>query len=465
MVLAMFTAVAAALTLASNAASSQASGDPDDATAGETAVLPLAGAAGSQLGGEPDGASAYQILHLFMAAHGPVGNLIFDSAGNLYGTTSEGGAVGGPCLAHGCGTVWKLAPNAKGSWEVRILHNFTGADGAAPLAGPVLDRAGNLYGTTSSGGSGACAGVLESETGCGVVFKLARNAKGIWTETVIHTFTGGADGATPMAGLILDAAGNLYGTTFAGGDVTACPFAPVGCGVVFKLAPNPDGTWTENVLHSFNNGDGGLRPQAGLIFDTAGNLYGTTPFATDAAGVVFKLAPNPDGTWTESVIHSFSFTAPRDGAQPQAGLISDAAGNLYGTTSAGGAKACAGLAGCGVVFKLALNPDGTWTESVLHRFTGANGTYPSTGLVLDAAGNLYGMTDSTVFERKPNPDGTWSGSVLHSFTGTDGLGPDSGLVFDAAGNLYGTTFGGGAGCGTMSAKRIGGCGVVFKLTP
>ena len=197
---------------------------------------------------------------------------------------------------------------------------------------------------------------------------------------------------------------------------------------MFKLAPNPDGTWTERVLYSFTGGADGLIPLAGLVFDAAGNLYGTTGYGgADGSGVVFKLAPNPDGTWTESVL--YSFTGYADGSIPGAGLIFDPTGNLYGTTTSGGpfsAGECP--AGCGVVFKLAPNPDGTWTESVLHSFTGADGQYPRAGLVFDVAGNLYGTTngggpdnDGVVFKLKPNLDGTWTESVLYSFKdGADG---------------------------------------------
>ena len=217
-----------------------------------------------------------------------------------------------------------------------VLYSFAGSpsDGANPLAGLIADRAGNLYGTTGFGGS----------SDFGVVFKLAPNG----TETVLHFFAGGpSDGRTPFfsGGLIVDPAGNLYGTTFGGG---ASDF-----GVVFMLAPNG----TETMLHSFaGSPTDGASPQAGLIIDGAGNLYGTTANggASDF-GVVFKLAPNG----TETVLHSFA-GGPSDGAGPVAGLIADSAGNLYGTTSGGGAS------GFGVVFKLA--PDGTYT--VLHTFAG-----------------------------------------------------------------------------------------------
>jgi uncharacterized repeat protein (TIGR03803 family) len=285
------------------------------------------------------------------------------------------------------------------------------------------------------------------------VWKLARNPKGNWTISSLHAFTG-PDGAGPyLAGVILDAAGDLYGTTMVGGAY--------GDGVVFKLKPNPGGTWTENVLHSFTGADGAL-PRAGVIFDAAGNLYGTTNQGGPSNdGVVFKLAPNPDGTWAESVLHSFGGA---DGSAPQSGLTFDAAGNLYGTTANGGAY----TGETGVVFKLAPNRDGTWTESVLYSFTGGtDGGFSFAGLIPDAAGNFYGTTTGggaynygVVFKLEPNPGGTWSESVLYSFRGSaDGGVPWAALIFDAAGNLYGTANDRG------SANCIFGCGVVFKLAP
>jgi uncharacterized repeat protein (TIGR03803 family) len=406
------TIVVAALTLASNAASSQSGGEPDSATAGETPALRPGGAAGSQPDGEPERAGTYNILHLFTSAKYPIGNLTFDAYGNLYGTTGGGG--GSPKCPGGCGAVWKLAPSPKGAWTVSILHAFTSADGRYPRAGLVFDAAGSLYGTTAFGGA----------HGYGVVFKLAPNADGTWTESVLYSFGGLADladGAQPYAGLVFDTAGNLYGTTESGGA-----YSPYG--VVFKLTPNADGTWTESVLHSFNGADG-LQPEAGLIFDATGNLYGTTLLDN-----VFKLAPNSDGTWTESVLYRFQNL--EFGSEPRAGLVIGAAGRLYGTTTGGGA-------GYGVVFKLTPNRDGTWTESVLHFFRGPDGAYPQAGLVFDAAGNLYGTTTGggagygVVFKLTPSSSG-WSETVLHTFIGF-GASPVAPVIFDRAGNLYGTT--------------------------
>ena len=276
---------------------------------------------------------------------------------------------------------------------------------------------------------------------------------------MLHKFTGPAHGRTPNAGLTFDTAGSLYGTTHGGGTNH-------NHGSVFKLTPNADGTWTESVIHSFSGTPDGYWPSAALIFDTAGNLYGTTyRGGVWDSGTVFELVPNSDGTWTENILYSLLGWYWKDGQFPQAGLIFDGAGNLYGTASTGGL--CNQGYDCyGVVFERTHNPDGSWTESLPHEFyrDGLDGVYPSDALIFDAVGNLYGTTYSggtyfwygTVFKMKPNGDGTWTESVLYGFTGgNDGANPYAGLVFDAAGSLYGTASQGGA---------YGG-GVVFKLTP
>jgi uncharacterized repeat protein (TIGR03803 family) len=399
-------------------------------------TLALAPAAGA--------ASKYKVLYKFAhPANGanPQGNLIFDAAGNLYGTTYIGGA-------RNMGTVFKLAPNQDGSWTESVLHSFNGSDGDEPFAGLIFDAAGNLYGTTHSGGA----------SDLGTVFKLAPNQDGSWTESVLHSFSG-KDGDSLDAGLIFDRAGNLYGTTLLGG---ASDF-----GTVFKLAPNQDGSWTESVLHSFSGSHDGSHPAAGLIFDAAGNLYGTTDSGgklnlcegdRSGCGVVFKLTPNADGSWTESVLHSFGVN--HYGMYPQASLIFDAAGNLYGTTVRGGHVGFFGRLRCGVVFKLAPNQDGSWTESVLHYF-GTSAALPYYGLIFDAAGNLYGTTvagsanSGAAFKLSPNQDGSWAYSLLHVFQGGPGLNPEGGLVLGSAGTLYGTTFYCTSGCN----------GVVYQITP
>jgi uncharacterized repeat protein (TIGR03803 family) len=289
--------------------------------------------------------------------------VIQDTAGNLYGTTSAGGATTNTCNPfNGCGVLFKLSPAGTES----VLYSFTGgADGAAPAGGLVRDPAGNLYGTATLGGS-------TSELcrfGCGTVFTLSPSG----TETVLYRFAGyPGDGANPGGDLIRDAAGNLYGTTLAGGY--GCN---IGCGTAFELSP----TGVETVLHRFTGGVDGYQPRAGLIRDGAGNLYGTAPYGgAHGNGVVFELIRCSSG-YDFKVL--YSFTGGVDGGYPFGGLIRDGAGNLYGTTFYGGAF------GAGAVFK--LSPAGTGT--VLHSFTrGADGEAPFAGLMQDTAGNLYGTT-------------------------------------------------------------------------
>ena len=305
-----------------------------------------------------------------------------------------------------------------------MLFNFNGADGKYPAGGVIMDAQGNLYGTTDQGG-----GVHE-----GTVFKLDPSGN----ETVLYEFKGGSDGGAPWAHLLMDAAGNLYGTTIVAGAYKA--------GTVFKLDPSGN----ETVLHSFNGSDG-CEPFAGLIMDAQGNLYGTTIFCGAYGwGTVFKLDPSGN----VKVLHSFNGS---DGAVPYASLLMDAAGNLYGTTYAGGSSSntCAYGIGCGTVFKL----DSSGNETVLYRFTGgSDGAEPFAGLHMDAAGNLYGATVyggaygyGTVFKLDPSGKET----VLHSFRGSDGRYPGAGVIVDAGGDLYGTTYQGGAY----------GSGTVFKLDP
>ena len=315
--------------------------------------------------------------------------------------------------------------------------------GGYPEAGLILDAAGNLYGTTQWGGTSTV----------GAVFELTPAAGGTWTEKVLHSFLNdGTDGVNPVAGLIFDGAGNLYGTTYQGGTY--------GDGTVFELTPAAGGTWTEQVLHNFNyDSTDGAGPHAGLIFDAAGNLYGTAASGgTYSYGTAFELTPAAGGTWTEKVLWNFGSGA--DGSYPQGGLIFDAAGNLYGTTTSGGAH------GPGTVFELMPAGGGTWSERVVHSFgNGADGSGPYAGLIFDAAGNLYGTTHQggtygypggTVFELTPAAGGTWTEKGLYNFgSGTDGAAPLAGLIFDAVGNLYGTTAAGG----TSSV------GTVFEFTP
>jgi uncharacterized repeat protein (TIGR03803 family) len=403
-------------------------------------------------------ASKEEVLYSFCSldncadGESPAYGVVFDSAGNLYGAAG-GGAYGG-------GVVFELTPGTNGTWTETVLYNFCAVSGCADGDGPwalVFDTAGNLYGVTAAGGTNTC--VSE---GCGVAFELSPGGDGTWTETVLHDFADdGKDGWAPVGGLVLDAAGNLYGTTAYGGATYKK------LGTAFELSPATGGTWTETVLHNFCSApacaDGG-EPTAGLIFDSSGNLYGTTFLGGShlggcggqGCGVAFQLSPSSNGKWKDKTLHTFK--SGEGGVRPQSGLILDAAGNLYGTTSLGGTQSS------GTIFELRRGKNGTWTEKVLNSKVGTSGT-----LVFDAAGNLYGTTDQggayhygSVFELKPGNNGTWTEKTLHNFNnnGHDGANPRANLIFDTAGNLYSTTAGGGgSGCGGR------GCGTVFEITP
>jgi uncharacterized repeat protein (TIGR03803 family) len=300
------------------------------------------------------------VLYSFWAYNQPSGRLILDSKGNLYGTTS--GLYPG--------VVFELSPSGAGTWVESDLYEFSGgSDGGYPNGGVVFDSKGNLYGTTEKGGDYCL----------GTIFEVSPKAGGGWAETVLHSFNG-ADGDRPWSDLILDAAGHFYGTTTFGGDYSS--------GTVFELAPKTGGGWTETVLHSFNGTDGS-GPLAGVILDQAGNLYGTTEDGGNGTydGTAFELMPDGSGHWTPVVLHKFG--GEGDGRQPTAKLTLDAKGNLYGTTLGGG------LYEKGTVFELAPKAGGGWTEKVLHHFSGGiDGGGSDSTLVSDNAGNLYGTTQS-----------------------------------------------------------------------
>jgi uncharacterized repeat protein (TIGR03803 family) len=385
------------------------------------------------------GAKSFQVLHAFSGGSDgadPLAGLIIDSAGNLYGTTDSGGSGGCGHNDPGCGAVFRVAPDGAET----VLYAFAQKkDGAYPVSSLVMDGAGDLYGTTQGGGNESCS------QGCGTVFELATNG----TATILHKFQGTTDGLDPAAGLVRDTAGDLFGTTEYGGG---------GYGSVFSLGP--DGTKT--VLHAFAGGSDGEFPQAVLLLDKAANLYGTTLTGGgsgctyyDGCGTTFKLAP--DGT--ETVLHAF--TGGTDGGYPVAGLVADKAGNLYGTAESGGSDMTDCGGGCGVAFEIA--PDGT--QTVLHSFGGgSDGVLPYAGVVRDKAGNLFGTTllggtstacvsgCGTVYELLPpaQQGGSWVERVIHSFARHDGADPQAGLTADKAGNLYGTTSaGGGHNAGTV----------------
>ncbi len=359
-------------------------------------------------------------------------DLIQDEQGNLYGTTWVGGDLSACVVGNGtgCGVVFKLDPQGNYS----VLHPFTDRpDGAVPYAGVIRDQGGNLYGTTFEGGAGGA-------FGAGTVFTLDSAGN----ERVMYSFTGGSDGGAPAGGVIMDANGNLYGTTGGGG---------VGNGVVFKL----DRLGNLTPIHTFQNGTDGRGPYGNLIWDPAGNLYGTTTEGgLYGQGTVYELSPQQDGTWTESFL--YSFTGGADGGYPIAAVIRDEDGNLYGTTLYGGAS------GNGVVFRI----DAQGNESVLYTFTGGtDGEFPAADLVRDQHGNLYGTTESggdqgfgVVFKL----DTTGRETVLYAFTGQADGGSPNGLLRDQNGNLYGTTQSGGDLGSQQGYCGGGGCGVIFKIS-
>jgi len=325
----------------------------------------------------PAWSASPEVIHSFRNKNGvvPPAGLIPDASGNLYGTTAEGGA-------HNDGTVFQLTPKAGGRWaEKQVVHRFTsnGSDGTGPEAAFLFDGAGNLYSTTASGGA----------VGVGTVFELTP-ASGSWNEQVLYSFQ---DGGRPYGSLVLDASGNLYGTTGYGGAQND--------GTVFELSPKAGDHWREKVLHSFNGIDGRM-PLAGLVFDDCGNLYATTAAGgTYDYGTVFELSPKSGGGWKENVLLSFNYL---NGAGPASNLIFDAIGNLYGTTSGGGTGDC--QYGCGTVFELSSQGIGTWTETLLVDFQWS--AIPTANVILGSSGELYGTTTNggvqgwgTVFDIMP----------------------------------------------------------------
>jgi len=378
----------------------------------------------------PAAAQAEKLLHGFRStgADGtqPRAALVFDSSGNLYGTTSAGGIAG-------VGTVFELSPRTAGGWSEKILHSFTnGKDGNTPYAGLIIDASGNLYGTTLEGGF----------QGLGSVFELSPKSGGGWTEKVIYSFHESNDGIFPRAGLTMDAAGNLYGTT---SESTSADV-----GTVFELSPTSSGTWTEKILFSFS-GANGSTPEGGVVFDAAGNLYSTTEEGgAYGYGAVFELSPSSSG-WSETVLYSFNNNGV-DPLYPFAGLAIDSAGNLYGTAVDGAAF------GGGAVFELSPS-GGTWSESIVHAFNyndNFDGINPEASPTVDSAGNLYGTTNlggncsvtfgcGTVYKLSPS-SGSWTETILHNFgsSSIDGQQPEASVILDVSGNVYGTTKVGGA---------------------
>jgi uncharacterized repeat protein (TIGR03803 family) len=352
----------------------------------------------------------------------------------------------------------------------KVIYNFSGSvDGSTPSAALIADRDGNLYGTTEEGGgSSAC------PSGCGTIFEINPPARpsGIGIETQLYIFQGGSDGSAPVGALVFDEMGNLYGTTSGSGSGNG--------GTVFELSPpaTPGGAWSEAVLYTFPaDGSRGLVPLSNLIFDSDGNLYGTTFLGGSTScgcGTVFELSPpaTPGGVWTETVLHEFGLTK-NDGIQPVGGLVFDKSGTLYGTTSYGGL-----LVG-GTIFQMKRH-HGVWSMKTLYSVDAAYGLlyYPLTGVIIDSAGNLYGTLNSGgyalyldkifcscggVFELSPpaTEGDAWTFNVLTAFSWgaifKGGAFPRGVLVLDKAGNLYGTTYLGG-----LNSKNQG---IIFELNP
>ncbi len=404
----------------------------------------------------PAGAQTLTTLHSFSGdgdGAGPESGLTMDAAGNLYGTTNTGGA-------NGLGVVFKFA-HLNSGWVMSPLHSFPSSqsDGLFPTAGIAIGPDGSLYGTTFEGGT-YTEGCVEY--GCGIVFQLrppvsiCKTTLCPWTETILHTFLGnGEDGALPGYGsLIFDRSGDLYGTTIYGGG-------GAGEGSVYELTPS-HGSWTETILHGFNLSPDGSLPYSGVIFDSSGNLYGTTIYegysggscGESGCGVVYEITPS-GGSWTESILHAFQNGT--DGEIPVGGLIFDRAGNLYGSTEVGGSG------GAGTVFQL-TPANGGWTFNIIYAFSAYghnNVAGPVASLVVGSDGNLYGTTYrgginalGSVFKLTPN-NGNWTYTLLHSFDGRDGEYLYGGVTLGANGNLYGTTYQGGAF----------GAGTVWEITP
>jgi uncharacterized repeat protein (TIGR03803 family) len=459
------------------------------------AIVPVASAQATTAHNE-------QVLYSFQGlpndGYQPVGAVVFDAAGNLYGATAEGGSSSCPSIQQ-CGTVYELSPPAvKGEpWTETVLYVFKGNkfnDGTSPYGGLVIDSAGNLYGTTGYGGTGNCV-LLGILVGCGTVYELSPPAQkgGTWTEQVLYSFPTPEEGYAPVGDLVFDSSGNLYGATaFGGGYGTTCDEFYQYCGAIFELSPpqQKGGSWSEQTLYGFKGtargvltGDGGS-PNGGLRLDASGNIYGTTMDGGFAVGVcggtwqggpgcgtVFELVRPRDkgGAWTENVLHIFLDNS-EDGATPYSGITFDAElSSIYGTTGGGGPTQY------GTVYRLSP-PSGnslSWTETLLFSFQQNNseGAIPTGSLVLGPGSTLYGTTswgggdqpDGTVFELSASAGGKseiFNLDVLHTFEGPpDGQWPSASLV-RRAGSLYSTTPDGGTGvCGYT------GCGTIFEVEP
>jgi len=412
---------------------------------------------------------SYTVLHRFVDGKfsaRPLAPLIADGAGNFYGTASAGG--NGGCVRYGstgCGTVFELTRSSApgGPWTENVLFRFAGGSKPWwPMAGLTMDAAGNFFGTTTDSPYGAPDSCVPGDY-CGSAFQLTPPSKplGAWTETDLYRFNPDTDGVPSFSGLVPDDKGNLYGTTCTGG--------PNFNGTVFQLTPPPKAGswWTKTSLIGFHRDES--CPSGNVVFDGAGNLYGTTFYGgSQNLGLVFMLTPpaKPGAHWTKTVLFEFGSNT----CFPQTNPIFDGSSNLYGT-----ARGCPAFPGA--VFRLTppRQPGGSWTETVLVTFEGSNGDSPTAGLIFDDAGNLYGTTENggayghgTIFQLKP-PAGNdagettgWTETILHSFNEGGGDVPWVGPIFGMGGALYGTTSDGGYRRGVC---KVAGCGAVFKVAP
>lgn len=372
----------------------------------------------------------------------PYGLLTFDAAGNIYGTASGGGD-------YGHGVVFQLTPDA-GGWNYSVLYGFRGTpDGDSPLGQVVFDPAGNIYGTTLAGGL----------YNCGTVYKLSPYY-GRWSETVLYNFACyGKTGSNPQSGLALDAEGSLYGTTMWGGTPTGC--FNQGCGTVFKLKPMAGKPWKLSLLHSFQGKNDGGNPQAGITLDAAGNVYGTAMgFGSKGFGTAYRLSYGPHNKIQAvfGLLHTFG--SVYDGANPAGGLVFDATGNAYGSTLSGGGSDGSSN---GTIYQLIPTPHGRWKFDLLYTVTGDYTGGVQQNLVLDANGSLYGtggvgqevVDGDGLFELSPMLSGAWNWDVVYDFpTPANGAWPQ-GVILDSNGHFYGTANGGGPY----------NSGVVFEVVP
>ena len=333
-----------------------------------------------------------------------------------------------------------------------MLYSFQGApDGLAPVGGLVSDQTGNFYGVTQYGGTGPC--VYAKVSGCGTVFEFSPDGKGGWTESVIYSFTGGADGQYPLYGLVLDSQGNLYGTT---SGVTGASCMPK-CGSAFELSPGGNG-WTLTVLHAFSGKEDGGFLQGGVVLDSAGRVYGTTSaWGPKGGGTTFQLS-NSGGNWTLKTIHAFGIDAGP--SSPTGLLVVGSDGIIYGTTQNGG------TANLGALYSLSPSQSGNWKEKMLYSFPsgGKDGGFP-VGLTADSQGNLYGVSPrfpvyGDVFQFSRNKEGKWTEKILYNFRPPEKEGPEDPngpVAIDQSGAVYGTTW--------RTGKHPDEAGAVYKLTP